>query len=173
MAEEEEEEHYAFSWDFPESLDVMGTAVLGRGLNHSLGPNQQVSMLAKHSEFRAATPRRPAKGKMLPASKFEGEQETASRKKAQNECQRLIIPKQKNETPEVFLRRLDACRQAPEAMVPPMGESEEITDFVKRMVVVKENNEVKNLVVLPKVPRESAPEALELAPELASLQEQC
>ena len=53
---------------------------------------------------------RSGKGKRLEPSKFEGEMETESRKGAQANCNRLILPKTKEEIPDIFLRRLDAHR---------------------------------------------------------------
>ena len=47
-------------------------------IREDLGPLQQIKVLAKAAEYRAATPRRPGKGKVLPASQFEGEQEFES-----------------------------------------------------------------------------------------------
>ena len=60
------------------------------------------------------------KGKRLEPNKFEGEQETESRKRAQADCQRLILPKGKDEIPDVFIRRLDAHRTAQEALIVPL-----------------------------------------------------
>lgn len=63
---------------------------------------------------------RRGKGKRLEPSKFEGEQETEGRKRAQADCNRLIVPKTKEEIPDVFLRRLDAHRTAKECLIVPL-----------------------------------------------------
>ena len=92
----EEEDNFAFSWgdDFPEAMNAMHmTMVPGHPINPTLGPKQLLMVLADPSEFRAATPRRPGKGKPLPASPSEGEMELQSRRDCQKACRRLIMPK--------------------------------------------------------------------------------
>mmetsp|Transcript_2740 Transcript_2740/g.7602 ORF Transcript_2740/g.7602 Transcript_2740/m.7602 type:complete len:428 (-) Transcript_2740:405-1688(-) len=157
LDEGEEEEIFAYDYgeDFPESLSELGRTLLsGRPTNRSLGPFQQLKIIAVAAEYRAPTARRAGKGKMLPASDFEKEQEQESRKAAQKATQRLILPKVKSESSDAFIRRLDAHRQAPEAMIIPLTPPEDDLMFAKRMVAVK-GNETPNAIILPKTPRES------------------
>ena len=155
---EDEEDLFAYNYgeDFPEAFTIMGTAMLGgRPVNRGLGPVQQVKILSTAAEFRAATPRKPGKGKPLPASEAEGEQETKARKDAQKSCRRLIIPKPKHEPSDAFIRRLDAHRNAPEALIVPMTPPEDETQFVKRMVAVKETVDTPDVLIFPKGPKET------------------
>jgi len=162
LDDEEDEDLFAYTYgaDFPQAITVMGSALLGgRPTNTTLGPVQQLKILVGASEYRAATPRRPGKGKPLPPSEFEGEQETESRKAAQKACQRLILPKPKGETPDCFIRRLDAHRNAPEALIAPMQTpAEDEVLFAKRCIAVKETAEMPNVLILPKTERETAAE---------------
>ena len=112
---------YNYCGEFPECIADMTKAMLGgRPVNSTLGPVQQIKMLARAAEYRAATPRKVGKGKPLPPTENEGEQEVESRKTAQKTCQRLIVPKPKSEKPDAFIRRLDAHRNATEALIAPM-----------------------------------------------------
>ena len=111
----------------------MGSVMLGgRPTNQTLGPMQQMKILIAAAQYRAPTPRRAGKGKPLPPSEYEGEMETDQRKKTQKEVQRLILPKCSNESPDMFIRRLDAHKNAPEALVPPMRPPEDESCFIKR-----------------------------------------
>ena len=110
MYDEEEDETEAFAYnyagDFPDAISIMTSAFLGgRPTQNSLGPMQQMRIVHKAAFYRAATPRRPGKGKILPRGDQEGEQEFESRKRAQKECQRLIVPKAKEEKADQYLRR--------------------------------------------------------------------
>lgn len=155
--DEAEDDLYGFhySGDYPAALGAMIQAMSG-GLpsNQTLGPVQQLKVLAKAAEYRAATPRRPGKGKPLPPSAAEGEQEVETRRTAQKACQRLIVPKAKNEKPETFIRRLDAHRNAQEALIAPQGVDETEMMFAKRCAAIK-NNEHPNAFIPPKEKRES------------------
>ena len=158
-ADEQELVAYKYGDDFPDALSVMTQTMLGgRPVNKSLGPVQQLKILAAAAEFRAATPRRPGKGKPLPQSEHEGEMELKSRKDAQKACRRLIMPKPKHETSDAFIRRLDAHRAAPEALIVPMTPPEDEGLFIKRCVTIKANPDEANHIILPKTSRESAAE---------------
>jgi len=162
--EDEEQETYAFNYgkDWPAAFGDMGSIMLGgRPTNHTLGPLQQQNILIAAAPYRAPTPRRAGKGKPLPASDYEGEQETTQRKKTQKEAQRLILPKVKEESPDHFIRRLDAHKHAPTALVAPMNEFEAKDDslFAKRMMAIKETADeefAENHLILPKGPKEQA-----------------
>jgi hypothetical protein len=161
-----------YAADFPEALNIMTKAILqGRPVNNTLGPVQQIKVLAKSSEYRAATPRRPGKGKVLPQNEAEGEQEFESRKAAQKNCQRLIVPKPKSEKSDAFIRRLDAHRTMPEALIAPMSTDETEIQFAKRCAAIKQN-ENPNQLILPKTAKETDTdfeERLEKAKKVAVL----
>jgi len=155
---DEEEDLFAYDYasDFPESIHLLGKTLLnGRPVNETLSPLHQMQVLAAAADYRAPTARRPGKGKMLPTSDFEKEMEIESRKSAQKSCSRLILPKTKSESSDAFIRRLDAHRQAPEALIIPLTAPEDDMLFAKRMVAIK-SSEVPNLLILPKTTRESA-----------------
>jgi len=156
MSEDQDEIFtYNYGDDFPAALLAIGQALLGgRPLNSNFGPQQIMKMLSTAAVYRAATPRRPGKGKPLPQSDQEKEMEHEARVSAQKACQRLIVPKPKGETPDAFIRRLDAHRQAPEALVIPMTAPEDEMLFAKRMVAVKAN-ENPDVIILPKSSRET------------------
>lgn len=158
---QEEEEIFAFKYgaDWPEAISQMGSIMLGgRPVNQGLGPMQQHKILIAASPYRAPTPRRAGKGKPLPASDHEGEQETTQRKNTQKQIMRLILPKTSVENADTFLRRLDAHKNAPEALVAPMSSSEDETAFAKRCMAVKETAETPDHFILPKGPKENAQE---------------
>jgi len=142
----------------------MGSIMLGgRPTNHTLGPMQQHNILIAAAGYRAPTPRKAGKGKPLPPSDCEGEQETNERKKTQKLVQRLILPKVSYESPDQFIRRLDAHRNAPTALVAPMNEFEakDETLFAKRMMAIKETADeefAENHLILPKGPKEKSGE---------------
>ena len=163
---------YNYRGDFPEALNLMAKAMLGgRPVNSTLGPLQQIKMLAKAAEYRAPTPRRPGKGKTLPASEYEGEKEVESRKAAQKACQRLIVPKPKSEKTDAYMRRLDAHRNAPEALIAPMSADETELQFAKRCIAIK-GNEHPNQLILPKSAKETDAEfeeRLEKAKQVAAM----
>ena len=155
---DEEEEIFAFKYgaDWPSAISDMGSVMLGgRPTNQTLGPVQQMKILIAAAQYRAPTPRRAGKGKPLPPSEYEGEMETDQRKKTQKEAQRLILPKCANESPDMFIRRLDAHKNAPEALIPPLRPPEDETNFIKRCIAVKETTEMPNHLILPKGAKES------------------
>ena len=157
LDEDDQESMFSYNYvdDLPDAIMVIGGAVLGgRPVNRGMGPAHLVKILATASEYRAATPRRAGKGKPLPASANEKEMEVKSRKDAQKACRRLILPKAKAESSDAFIRRLDAHRHAPEAMIPPLSPPETDLLFAKRMVAVKAN-ENPDIIILPKSTRES------------------
>ena len=159
--EEEEEEIFAYKYgaDWPTALsDMAGTMLGGRPTNQTLGPVQQYKIVIAAAQYRAPTPRRAGKGKPLPPSDHEGEQETKQRKDTQKRCQRLILPKAATETPDTFIRRLDAHNNAPEALIPPLMAPEDDTLFAKRCIAVKETTEIPNALILPKNSRENVAE---------------
>ena len=159
--DDDEEEMFAYKYgdDWPLAISAMGREFLGgRPVNQYLGPMQQISVLVQAALYRAPTPRRAGKGKPLPASDFEGEQETTQRKNTQKQCMRLIVPKVKEESADIFIRRLDAHKNAPEALIAPMMPPEDETVFAKRMIAVKETAEMANVLILPKGSKELTPE---------------
>jgi hypothetical protein len=145
---------FEYGTDFPAELDVLSTAIQGRVLSHNFAPSELVAELNLAAEYKERTPRRAGKGKRLEPSKFEGEQETDQRKGAQAACLRLILPKAKDEIPDVFLRRCDAHRTATEALIVPLTPPETTTDFVKRVVAVKANGEA-NVIILARAEAEA------------------
>mmetsp|Transcript_39824 Transcript_39824/g.91516 ORF Transcript_39824/g.91516 Transcript_39824/m.91516 type:complete len:422 (+) Transcript_39824:50-1315(+) len=154
MAANEDSFKFEYGADFPSALDTLSYAIQGRGMGHSFSPAELLTQLNIAAEYKEKTIRRPGKGKRLEASKFEGEMETESRKNAQAACHRLIIPKAKDEIPDIFLRRLDAHRTAAEALIPPLQPPETNVDFLKRMTAVKANA-YPNAIILPKGDQES------------------
>jgi hypothetical protein len=116
-------------------------------------------MLLDSSEYRAPTPRRPGKGRPLPDSPSEGEMEVSSRKDAQKACRRLIVPKPASgETPDAFIRRLDAHRAVPDALIAPMVADEDEMQFAKRCAATKEQVNIFPILILPKSKFETAAE---------------
>ena len=69
------------------------------------------------------------------------------------ECQRAILPKGKKETPDLFLRRLDAHKINPMAMLVMGMPPESELDTVHRYIATKEN-EAEGLLVLPRTEHE-------------------
>ena len=158
--EEEAETLFAYDYgeDFPESLVDLGRLLLGgRPINQLMDPLQQIQVLATAAEFRAPAARGAGKGKLLPFSAFEKEMERELRKSAQTLTHRLVLPKRKVESSDAFIRRLDAHRQATEAIIIPLTAPEDEALFAKRMIAVKAN-ETPNCIVLPKTARESVQE---------------
>lgn len=164
---EDDDETFYFDWgqDFPQSFNAMHMAfVHGHPINSTMGPKQLLSILAEKSEFRAATPRRPGKGKPLAATSSEGEMETQARKDCQKAVRRLIVPKaEKDEVPEAFIRRLDAHRSSPEVLIPPMTPPEDQVLFMHRCTAIKEQADKglvtpANMVILPKSKQEDVSE---------------
>lgn len=150
---------YDYGADFPEALTVISAAITGgRPLNRSLGPLQILKIVAAAGEYRAPTPRRPGKGKPLPRVDAEKEMENEARMSAQKACQQLIVPKVKSESADAFIRRLDAHRSAPEALIAPLAAPETDMLFVKRMVAVKATYEAPNMLILPRHARETEAE---------------
>jgi len=159
--DEEEDDIFAYDYgtDFPEALTVISAAITGgRPLNRSLGPLQILKIIAAAGEYRAPTPRRPGKGKPLPRVDAEKDMENEARMSAQKACQRLIVPKVKSESADAFIRRLDAHRSAPEALISPLAAPETEILFVKRMVAVKATYETPNVLILPRHARETEAE---------------
>lgn len=162
---------YEYGADFPDALDILSMAVQGRKLGKNFSPVELVQQLNVAAQYKERTPRRPGIGKRLEPSKYEGEQEIESRKRAQADCYRLVVPKAKDEIPDIFIRRLDAHRTATEALIVPMTTPELNTDFVKRMVAVKANEE-PNVIILPRGEQESEKEfeeRMNVAKETAAL----
>ena len=99
-------EGMAYEWgtDWPEAFDVLSMSKQNRPLSRMLSPLGVMDELNKLYYMSRPRPGKP-QGKPLPAPPHEGEMETESRKKAQKECQRMILPKGKKESPDLFLRR--------------------------------------------------------------------
>ena len=157
LDDEDEDGLFAYEYDddYPESLLDLGSVLLGgRPLNSKHGPMQQIRVLATAGEYRERTVRRAGKGKAAPQTDFEKEMEYQARLSAQKAVSRVIVPKVKAESADAFIRRLDAHRQAPEALIPPLTPPEDEVVFTKRMIAVKAN-ENPNVVILPKTARES------------------
>ena len=153
-AELEDDETFAYNWgkgDFPEAFQTIGGAYThGHPIPVSMGPKQVLKMLLENSEYRAATPRRPGKGKVLPKSQSEGEMEENARKDAQKQCRRLIVPKvASGETSESFLRRLDAHRAQVDALIAPQAPPEDDLLFTKRCIAIKEATASPPPLILP------------------------
>jgi len=153
MAANEDSFKFEYGADFPAALDGLSQAILNRPLGHNFSPAELITQLNIAAEYKERTARRAGKGKRLEPSKFEGEMEVTQRKDAQAAALRLIVPKTKDEIPDVFLRRLDAHRTATEALIPPQTAPETNLDFIKRMVAVKANTE-PNVIILPKSDQE-------------------
>jgi len=149
MAANEDSFKHEYGADFPMALDALSMGLQNRTLGHNFSPAELIQQLNVAAEYKERTARRAGKGKRLEASKFEKEMETESRKGAQAACLRLILPKTKDEIPDVFLRRLDAHRTATEALIIPQTPPETNTDCIKRFVAVKANTE-PNVVILPR-----------------------
>ncbi len=179
--------HYNIKVD--EAFRICAEAFLGGApLNESASPSHQMTILSKAATFRAATPRRPALGKPLPKGVYEGQQELIARNDCQKVARRLILPKglstsspserrrslqPSTESSEMFIRRLDAHREAPDAIIAPQSRSEDDISFIKRMVAVKANaGNAATSIILPKSSVESAAEfeaRLALAQTLAGI----
>uniref|UniRef100_A0A7S3ATI9 Uncharacterized protein n=1 Tax=Haptolina ericina TaxID=156174 RepID=A0A7S3ATI9_9EUKA len=157
MAANDDSFKFEYGADFPEGLDILSMEIQKRKLGKNFSPIELITELNMAAEYKERTARRAGKGKRLEPNKFEGEQETESRKRAQADCQRLILPKGKDEIPDVFIRRLDAHRTAQEALIVPLTPPETNTDFIMRVVAVK-GNEEPNTVILPKSPQEGEAE---------------
>merc|ERR1719171_1729156 len=87
-----------------------------RPLSKVMSPLSVMEELNKVFYSARPRPNKPG-GKPLAAPTHEKEQETESRKKCQKESQRSILPKGKKENPDLFLRRLDAHKTNPEALL--------------------------------------------------------
>lgn len=159
-ADEDEGFNFRYEWgnDFPEALDALSVAYLARPLNRHLGPAQLAAVVVGPAFYRAPTPRKPGKGKVIAQAPTEGEQEFKSRKNAQKECGRLIVPKGEKEDSDSFIRRMDACRAAPQALVVPMTPPEDQPTFAKRMMAVKETEEHPDTMIMPKTKTENIAE---------------
>ena len=142
-------EGMAYEWgtDWPEAFDVLSMSKQNRPLSRMLSPLGVMDELNKLYYMSRPRPGKP-QGKPLPAPPHEGEMETESRKKAQKECQRMILPKGKKESPDLFLRRLDAHKIAPTALLVMQLPPEQDLDTVKRYIATKEN-ESEGILVPP------------------------
>ena len=61
--------------------------------------------------------------------------------------------KTRAESADAFIRRLDAHRQAPDAIIPPLAPPETDLLFAKRMIATK-GSETPNVILLPLSSRE-------------------
>ena len=110
--------------DWPDALDVISRGVQGRPLSKIFSILDLLDELNHGSYCRRPRPGKPG-GKPLAATQDEKEMEVDRRKEAQKACQRLIVPRQPKEDADVFLRRLDAHRNAPEQLFAPQMPGEE------------------------------------------------
>jgi len=155
---------FAWGGDYPAIIGSMVREVLGRPTSENFGPfdlMRTMNETFKH-ELPVSSRRKGvaqvAKSKALPASRDEREEETTRRKEAQAESNKLILPRPKHEPSELFLRRIDAHRTNPDAIIAPFSlETEEPMQCVKRFVATK-NMAHPGLMVLPKVKVETATE---------------
>jgi len=189
-----EEEQAAFQgmityqFDSPDAFRIFAAALLaGAPLNDSYSPTHQLMVLCKSAAHRPATARRAASGKPLPKCVYEGDQEYVARQKCQKVARTLIIPKglsayspterrrslvPSTESGDMFIRRLDAHREAPEALIAPQSKTEDDMLFIKRMVAVKASVDNPNILICPKEAVESVAEfeaRLKLAQKHAGL----
>ena len=108
--------------DWPDALDVISRGVQGRPLSKIFSILDLLDELNHGSYCRQ--PGRETSGS-AGATQGEKEMEVDRRKEAQKACQRLIVPRQPKEDTDVFLRQLDAHRNAPEQLFAPQMPGEE------------------------------------------------
>ena len=72
---------------------------------------------------------------------IEKPEETEQRQQAQARSKRLILPKtakEKKGHQDLFLRRLDAHREAETTLVAPIGPAEDSDDYIARVIAIKQ-----------------------------------
>ena len=155
---------YNYGDDTPAAWDVLARGALGRPISTRISPVLFLDELNEALLFappvkarlgQRPKPAGPGKTKALAASSVERPEETERRRAAQNDCRRLILPRTADEASDVFLRRLDAHQNAPEALVAPLSKPEDTKSFLRRMVAVKKN-EAAGLLVMPRAKAETA-----------------
>ncbi|EOD09227.1 hypothetical protein EMIHUDRAFT_438095 [Emiliania huxleyi CCMP1516] len=155
---------YNYGDDTPAAWDVLARGALGRPISTRISPVLFLEELNEALLFappvkarlgQRPKPAGPGKTKALAASSVERPEETERRRAAQNDCRRLILPRTADEASDVFLRRLDAHQNAPEALVAPLSKPEDTKSFLRRMVAVKKN-EAAGLLVMPRAKAETA-----------------
>ena len=139
--------------DWPDALDVISRGVQGRPLSKIFSILDLLDELNHGSYCRRPRPGKPG-GKPLAATQDEKEMEVDRRKEAQKACQRLIVPRQPKEDADVFLRRLDAHRNAPEQLFAPQMPGEEPMQACKRLIAGKKN-ETAGVLMFPKSSHET------------------
>ena len=127
--------------------------VQGRPLSKIFSILDLLDELNHGSYCRRPRPGKPG-GKPLAATQDEKEMEVDRRKEAQKACQRLIVPRQPKEDADVFLRRLDAHRNAPEQLFAPQMPGEEPMQACKRLIAGKKN-ETAGVLLFPKSSHET------------------
>ena len=148
----------------PEHQVELGRRLAGRARRHlarRAGPAALEDLLDPRPAGRAepqvvlpaAAAGKPG-GKPLAATQDEKEMEVDRRKEAQKACQRLIVPRQPKEDADVFLRRLDAHRNAPEQLFAPQMPGEEPMQACKRLIAGKKN-ETAGVLMFPKSSHET------------------
>jgi hypothetical protein len=131
MEDQFDEDLFTYAWDFPPALHTLASAFGIPGLNPKMPPSLQQELLIAKCMFKAPTTRRPKGiGKMIPATKEESSMETDQRKARQKTVERLVLPKSKDESPDMFIRRLAAHQEAPEAIIPTRSRSGSITSTI-------------------------------------------
>jgi len=161
---------YEWGSDWPEVFDVLSMAKQNRTLSKLMSPLSVIEELNKLYIVARARPGKPG-GKPLPAPPHEKEQENEARKKAQKETLRAILPKGKKEGGDLFLRRLDAHKINPNALLVEQMGAESDIETVKRFIATKEN-ENEGVLVFPKTEHENEAEflsRLEVAKKIKAL----
>ena len=131
-------------------------------MHTTLGPGANPSQLYTGALDRAplnipsVSHRRKRPGdRPMPAGPVERPEETTRRKEAQKSVRMKILPRPKAEILDVFLRRLDAHREAENAIILPLVPPEDNMMTVRRLMVVKKLSEKSNVIVLPRTSRET------------------
>jgi hypothetical protein len=157
-----DEEKVVYRWgaDFPDLLSQLCELTQGRGLPANYSPLEIVRDLEEayvHKPGSRRGGRVTQPGPPLPAGPAEGEEETERRKATQKlqELRVKIIPRPKAEVVDVFLRRLDAHKEAPESVIVPLVPPEEHMQAVKRFVAIKKlGAEQRRCVIMPRNAKE-------------------
>ena len=155
---DEEEEIFAFKYgaDWPSAISDMGSVMLGGRPDES---DARSGAADEDPDRGGAVPRADAaprgQGQAAPAVRVRGRDGDRPAQEDAEGGAALILPKCANESPDMFIRRLDAHKNAPEALIPPLRPPEDETNFIKRCIAVKETTEMPNHLILPKGAKES------------------
>ena len=143
---------YEWGADWPAVFDELSMGKQNRPLSKMMSPLSIMEELNKIYYCARPRPGKPSV-KPLAAPPHEKEMETESRKKAQKETNRMILPKGKKEGDDLFLRRLDAHKINPTALLVGKAETEADMECVLRFIATKEN-ETEGILVMPKTAHE-------------------